>query len=324
MRNNRKFDIRQWILVTNVNPLVMYGFSECYLRLSSQSYSLDESKLLDPKIHLCNHSIQKQGLNLTSSSSSPSKLLNSNNNEYHCDTMMSQNEFNIELIKIIKEKSSKSISINDDQPFNNILLPKMKQLAIDTVLSVRDKLFKVNNGFEWLGLDVLVTEDELDLLLLEVNVSPDISHSTSITSRLVTFGVKDLFDLIIDEEAIIKSQSSNFIGEISYPPRHKLQEVKHDCINKDSSSCELYDDIIINDKNNGNNNNLKWDLWYNGSMNSVNDIKEFTRSKSNIDILGSDYSPRKENICNRVISILDNKQGLDSNVIDDNSDDDEL
>jgi hypothetical protein len=249
--------------------------------------------------------------------------------------MMSQNEFNIELIEIINEKSlSTSISIDDDQPFNNIILPKMKQLSIETVLSVRDKLVKVNNGFEWLGLDFMVTEDNLDPLLLEVNVSPDISHSTLITSRLVTAGVKDLFNLIIDEEAVIKSQSSNLVSEISYPPRHQLQKSKHDTIfnsfkkdlhiNKDSSY-EIDDDI----SNNGNNdcinnnleNNLKWDLWYNGSIKSVNDCKDFTKSKSNIDILGNDYSPRKENISNRVIAILD-RHGVDSNSNTDSVDDD--
>lgn len=42
VRGNRKFDIRQWILVTNVNPITIYGFSECYLRLSAEEYSLEE------------------------------------------------------------------------------------------------------------------------------------------------------------------------------------------------------------------------------------------------------------------------------------------
>jgi hypothetical protein len=47
----------------------------------------------------------------------------------------------------------------------------------------------------------MVTEaPSLEVLLLEVNVSPDISKSTPITARLVEAAVDDLFRLIIDEE----------------------------------------------------------------------------------------------------------------------------
>jgi hypothetical protein len=60
VRFDRKFDIRQWILVTSIDPLLIYGFSECYLRLSSQPYSLIDDDLKNPTVHLCNHAIQKQ------------------------------------------------------------------------------------------------------------------------------------------------------------------------------------------------------------------------------------------------------------------------
>lgn len=53
----RKFDIRLWVLVTSMTPLVVWEFSECYLRFSSHQFN--GADVEDPLIHLCNYSVQK-------------------------------------------------------------------------------------------------------------------------------------------------------------------------------------------------------------------------------------------------------------------------
>ncbi|ETW05756.1 hypothetical protein, variant [Aphanomyces invadans] len=61
---DRKFDIRQWIVITNTAPLTIYWHRQCYLRFSSKPYSLaHDDDLNDTFVHLCNHSLQKTNPN---------------------------------------------------------------------------------------------------------------------------------------------------------------------------------------------------------------------------------------------------------------------
>ena len=55
--NKRKFDIRQWVLVTDWNPLTVWIYSECYIRFALMDY--------DPKnkiqfAHLTNNCLVKK------------------------------------------------------------------------------------------------------------------------------------------------------------------------------------------------------------------------------------------------------------------------
>lgn len=49
----RKFDIRQWVVVTSWNPLKIFMYDECYVRFSPKEY--DDSKLHDVHSHLTNN-----------------------------------------------------------------------------------------------------------------------------------------------------------------------------------------------------------------------------------------------------------------------------
>jgi len=51
----RKFDIRQWVLVTSYDPLEIYIFKEFYLRICGSKYDLND--IQDSYKHLTNFSI---------------------------------------------------------------------------------------------------------------------------------------------------------------------------------------------------------------------------------------------------------------------------
>ena len=171
LRTSRKFDIRQWVLVTSLQPLKVFGFSEFYCRLSNQTYRLDDS-LDNMAIHLCNYAVQA-----------------AEDGTAGDDTMCTQEELSRHLAGL-----SPAVSLT------NTILPQIKQISLDAVASAAPSLTEVGKGFEWLGLD-LVVSDAMDVYLIEVNVSPDVSRSTPLTSRLVEAATKGLYDLLLSNES---------------------------------------------------------------------------------------------------------------------------
>ena len=57
MINGKKFDVRQWVLVTSWDPLEIYVFETAYLKFCSKNFDLID--LTDNMRHLANYSLQK-------------------------------------------------------------------------------------------------------------------------------------------------------------------------------------------------------------------------------------------------------------------------
>ena len=57
----RKFDIRQWVLVTSIQPLKVYIYKSAYLRICGQHYDINLYE--DSLRHLSNFSLQKYAVN---------------------------------------------------------------------------------------------------------------------------------------------------------------------------------------------------------------------------------------------------------------------
>lgn len=60
---SRKFDIRQWVLVTEWNPLTIWIYGEPYIRFPAADF--DFTKINNRYSHLSNNSVAKNGKKVT-------------------------------------------------------------------------------------------------------------------------------------------------------------------------------------------------------------------------------------------------------------------
>ena len=147
---NRKFDIRLWILVTSNDPLTIWCWTRPYIWFPAADYN--SKNLKDNFIHLTNNSVAKHA-------PKTNKILGDGNMW-----------FSEELQKYLDEKFHWDVWTED-------IMPQMHTLVINSLKCVADKLGTHKGSFEIFGYDIMIDED-LNPWLLEVNSSPTMEYST--------------------------------------------------------------------------------------------------------------------------------------------------
>lgn len=170
--DNRKFDIRMWVLVTQ--DLVSYVYKEGYLRTASEGFTLDRDRLKRNYVHLTNNAVQKNG-----------PLYGRRE---------PGNQLSFAQFQLYLETKGQHISVKKD------LFSPMKRLIKQSLLSVQSKLNPLHRTwcFELFGYDFLLDSD-LQVWLIEVNTNPCLELSSPLLAQLVPRMLDDALKLTVDK-----------------------------------------------------------------------------------------------------------------------------
>lgn len=141
---------------------------ECYLRFSSQLFSLND---YHEAIHLTNNAIQKRYKN--------------QNNQQRSKELPDENMWDCYTFKAYLRK------IGQYEKWDNFIYPAMKEAIVGAMLASQDNMDRKGNYFELYGADFILGQD-LVPWLLEINSSPDMSSSTSVTARMCPQCLEDV------------------------------------------------------------------------------------------------------------------------------------
>lgn len=165
--SGRKFDLRQWVLVRSFQPLEVYMFSSCYLRLCNEPYDLGD--LANRQRHISNWSVNKHGKHVATGA------------------VASLSELNDVL----------EMMTGSRHYWENDLVPKLKECILHSLRSVQDRVVQRSSCFEVYGFDFLLGED-LKPWLLEVNLSPACESRTPWISELLERMATRLLELVLN------------------------------------------------------------------------------------------------------------------------------
>ena len=179
---NHKFDLRQWVLVTDWNPLTVYFYDECYARFSVEEYSTKEADLDNAFVHLVNNSISKN-------SEAFHKKVTAENGEEIEGFMWSHDQFS----SYIQHRSGKDLMASKIQP-------RMRDIARWSLMCASECIEHRKNSWELYGFDFMV-DDSYNAWLIEINSSPACDYSTTVTERYVKKALVELLSVTLDVRA---------------------------------------------------------------------------------------------------------------------------
>lgn len=159
--NNRKFDIRHYMMITSVNGILKgYWYQDGYIRTSSEIFDIED--INNKYIHLTNDAIQKHG---------------DDYGKYEAGNKVSYTEFQRYLDSAHPAKK---------YSFEKSILPQMRKLAYDAIRANflnMDSKKKLNN-FEIYGMDFMI-DSNFKPWLIEINANPCLEMSCPLLSRII-------------------------------------------------------------------------------------------------------------------------------------------
>jgi hypothetical protein len=211
--NNKKYDLRLYVLITGLKPLRIYFNRQGLVRIATSEYSLNISSINNKYMHLTNTDI------------------NRHNKKYVYPKHANDESANIWNIAIYQKYLNKN---NIDW---NSIRNKIKDIIIKTIISAQGKLINglIKNNlndrsfYNLLGFDILIT-DKFEPLLLEVNNSPSMDIYNKVDKEIKTNLLTDILNIV---------GIYPFTKEMSKPKNERVDSYEDAIESVNNALCEL-------------------------------------------------------------------------------------
>uniref|UniRef100_V5G4R9 Tubulin--tyrosine ligase-like protein 5 n=1 Tax=Anoplophora glabripennis TaxID=217634 RepID=V5G4R9_ANOGL len=175
-----KCDLRLYVVVTSIDPLLVYIYEEGLVRFATVKYDSSHKQLWNPCMHLCNYSI----------------------NKYHSDYVKSDDP-SAENVGHKWTLSALLRHLKAEGKDTALLMSQIEDMVIKAILASANSIISAckmfvphpYNCYELYGFDILIDE-HLKPWLLEINLSPSLNCESPLDVRLKSAMLADLLTLV--------------------------------------------------------------------------------------------------------------------------------
>ena len=244
--NNKKYDLRIYVLVTSFSPLRFYIYYNGLVRFATEDYK--KGNYDNIYIHITNYSINKNNLNYKSNQKNNKEIEEEEENEEEDDS----SKWSLVEYRNYFKKLGLTDTMNDIwKQIEDIIIKSLITVANDNSKEI--SVSKTSSLFELYGYDILIDES-FKAWLIEVNVNPSLHCTSPLDLSIKTDLVTDIFNIVG-----ILPYNHNY-GEPIY--NYEMMKKK---IEKKEKEKEM--NGIKKEKN----KKIKLPQLYNGNNNKVND-----------------------------------------------------
>ena len=175
--NKKKFDIKTYLLVTGVNPLKLYFFTEGYVDFATNIFSINKTTLSNGYIHLANSAknMRNQGRYKR-----PSNINDEKGTEWRLGLF---------------EKYCNKNNINF-----TIIIEQIKDIMIKNFIPIAEKIVKNNefyndNDFQIIEFDFIIDE-KLKIFLMEIDTDPEFVYEHMVKLYVINHLLIDAWNIV--------------------------------------------------------------------------------------------------------------------------------
>ena len=213
--NNKKFDMRAYVLVTGMNPLKIYFYRDGYLKITVKNFTLDHDSLDDGCVHI-------------TTSDTNLECFDGKEYKYDIDIYDEKSHF-YSYLQFERYCDKNGINYTD-------IMEQMKDIFVKTFISLDSNFLELikrrnnidRNLFQLYGLDLII-DDNYKVHLLELNRNPTMRNGHAVCEYMYDSLITDILN-IIGIVPFNHNETQQPLDKDVYQYDDEVEEIVDDCL----------------------------------------------------------------------------------------------